>query len=80
MKENIHIFPCNVASSANVDQTLKKISSEFKLDCLVNNAGITSFKAAEDNSVNEINDIINTNLLGSIYTIKSVLPIFKKEQ
>jgi NADP-dependent 3-hydroxy acid dehydrogenase YdfG len=79
-KENVHIFPCNVASSANVDQTLKKISSEFKLDCLVNNAGITSFKAAEDNSVNEINDIINTNLLGSIYTIKSVLPIFKKEK
>jgi len=77
---NIHLFPCNVASSANVDQVSKKILSEFRLDCLVNNAGITSFKAAEDNSTNEINDIIHTNLLGSLYTIKSVLPAFIKNQ
>ena len=41
---------------------------------LINNAGITSFKLAEENSINEINDIINTNLLGSIYAIKAVLP------
>ncbi len=79
-EDNIHIFPCNIASSANVEQTYKKIINEFNLDCLVNNAGITSFKAAEDNSINEINDIINTNLLGSLYTIKSVLSGFKKEK
>ena len=77
-EENIHIFPCNVASFTNVEQTCKKITTDFKLDCLINNAGITSFKAAEDNSLNEINDIINTNLLGSLYTIKTVLPVFKK--
>ncbi|MDX1373503.1 MAG: SDR family NAD(P)-dependent oxidoreductase, partial [Nitrososphaeraceae archaeon] len=45
-----------------------------------NNAGLTSFKHASDNSVNEINDIINTNLLGSIYSIKSVLPTFIKNE
>src|SRR5690606_4441118 len=44
------------------------------ISCLVNNAGITSFKSAEENSVPEIKDIINTNLLGSIYAIKYVLP------
>ncbi len=76
--ERVFIFPCNVASSTNVDQTVKKIVSDFKIDCLINNAGITSFKFAEDNSTNEINDIIKTNLLGSIYTIKSVLPFFKE--
>jgi 3-oxoacyl-[acyl-carrier protein] reductase len=76
--ERVFVFPCNVASSANVDQTVKKIASDFRIDCLINNAGITSFKFAEDNSTNEINDIINTNLLGSIYTIKSVLPLFKE--
>lgn len=76
--ERIFIFPCNVASAANVEQTVKKISSDFKIDCLINNAGITSFKNAEDNSTNEINDIISTNLLGSIYATKSILPIFKE--
>jgi 3-oxoacyl-[acyl-carrier protein] reductase len=78
--ENIYPYPCNVASSTNVDQTFKKISSEFEINCLINNAGISSFKHAADNSVNEINDIINTNLLGSIYTIKSVLPAFIKNE
>lgn len=73
-KLNIEIIPCNVSSHQNVDQTFKKISSEKGIDCLINNAGVTSFKLAEENSINEINDIINTNLLGSIYTIKSVLP------
>ncbi len=70
----IKVYPCNVASQKNVDQTFKKVTSEYKIDCLINNAGITSFKSAEENSIKEIDDIINTNLLGSIYTIKSTLP------
>jgi len=78
--DNIFPFPCNVASSTNVDQTVKKIINEYELNCLINNAGVTSFKYASDNSVNEINDIINTNLLGSIYSIKSVLPTFIKNE
>jgi 3-oxoacyl-[acyl-carrier protein] reductase len=78
--DNIFPFPCNVASSTNVDQTVKKIVNEYELNCLINNAGVTSFKHASDNSVNEINDIINTNLLGSIYSIKSVLPTFIKNE
>ena len=70
----LETFPCNIASFQNVEQTVKKIVANNKIDCLVNNAGVTSFKKAEENSINEINDIINTNLLGSIYTIKAVLP------
>ncbi|HOJ37495.1 MAG TPA: SDR family oxidoreductase [Ignavibacteriales bacterium] len=70
----LEIIPCNVASDVNVETTLKKILANDKIDCLVNNAGITSFETALDNSLNEIKDIINTNLLGSIFTIKGVLP------
>jgi short-subunit dehydrogenase len=74
----VNIYPCNVASRANVDQTFKKITSEYKINCLINNAGITTFKSAEENTIKEIDEVINTNLLGSIYTIKSVLPHMKK--
>jgi short-subunit dehydrogenase len=73
-KIKIETIPCNVASPANVDQVVKKLSADYIITGLLNNAGITSYKAAEDNSVQEINDIINTNLLGSIYAIKYVLP------
>ena len=78
--ENIYPFPCNIASSTNVDQTFKKINNEFEVNCLINNAGVTSFKHAADNSVNEINDIINTNLLGAIYSTKAILPTFIKNE
>ena len=71
---SIEIYPCNVASYQNVESVFKKISLAVKIDCLINNAGVTTFKLAEENSINEINDIITTNLLGSIYTIKTVLP------
>jgi short-subunit dehydrogenase len=79
-KLNIEVLPCNVASYANVEQTAKKILAAERIDCLVNNAGVTSFKTAEENTINEIDDIINTNLLGSIYTIKSVLPKMIEQQ
>ena len=72
-KLSVKSIPCNVASAVNVEQTAKKILKENQIDCLINNAGITSFKLAEDNSIAEINDIIKTNLLGSIYAIKSIL-------
>jgi 3-oxoacyl-[acyl-carrier protein] reductase len=73
-KLDVEIFACNVASSSNIDQTVKKIRNIHPVDFLVNNAGISSFKNFESNSIQEINDIINTNLLGSIYTIKYILP------
>jgi len=76
--EHLETYPCNVASQTNVEQTFNKITTENQIDCLINNAGITSFKSAEENTIKEIDDIINTNLLGSIYTIKSVLPQMKK--
>jgi len=79
-KLSVEIFPCNVASSANVDQTVKKILAANEIDCLVNNAGVTSWKLAEENTINEIDDVINTNLLGAIYSIKYILPHFIKRR
>jgi short-subunit dehydrogenase len=76
-ESQVGVYPCNVASQANVSQTFKKIIAEYPVNCLVNNAGVTSFKSAEDCSIREINEIINSNLLGSIYTIKAVLPFMK---
>jgi 3-oxoacyl-[acyl-carrier protein] reductase len=79
-KLEVEILPCNVASYKEVEQAAKEIIAKGKIDCLINNAGITSYKLAEKNSIDEINDIINTNLLGSIYTIKSILPKMIEQQ
>jgi uncharacterized protein len=68
------IQKCDVASKEDIFNTAQTISSNGNLVCLINNAGITSFKRAEENSIEEVENIIQTNLLGSIFSIKSVLP------
>lgn len=52
----------------------RTISSNYQIDCLINNAGLTSFKRSIDDSIEEIEKIIQVNLLGSIFTIKNILP------
>lgn len=69
------IRKCDVSSKQDIKNTVEDISDKGDLVCLINNAGITSFKKAEDNSIEEIENIIQTNLIGSISSIKSVLPI-----
>ncbi len=73
----------NVIYQSTLDVCLKEdvfsfVDKHFTssgISCLINNAGITSFKRFEHSSVEEIEKIIETNLLGAIYTIKAVLPL-----
>lgn len=74
-------FPADISDLKTVNDTYEKISSRFEINCLINNAGITSFKIAENDSPDEIKKIIEVNLLGSIYAVKSVLPqMMEKKQ
>jgi 3-oxoacyl-[acyl-carrier protein] reductase len=50
------------------------------IDVLVNNAGITVFKSMLDTTLGEFDDIIQTNLLGQVRAIKSVLPSMVKRK
>lgn len=72
---SLYIFPCDISLPSSIGDTIGQINSRAgDIDCLVNNAGVTSFKSAEENTLDEIKEVIETNLLGSIYTIKAVLP------
>ena len=72
--KNIEIFPLDIKDSGSVAKTFKTISSDYQVECLINNAGATSFKLAQENNFDEIKEIIDTNLLGAIYAVKNVLP------
>lgn len=50
------------------------INKAGKIDILVNNAGISLMGLFMDTSLEEINEIINTNLMSTIYLSKHVLP------
>lgn len=73
-KKDLEIFPLDITNYDQVREAADKISADYKIDCLINNAGATTFKLATDNTIEEIKEVIDTNLYGSIYAIKSVLP------
>lgn len=70
----VEIAPCDVSSFTQIKKVFNSISKNSFIECLINNAGTSVFKPVENTSINEINDIIGINLLGSIYAIKTVLP------
>lgn len=69
----MEIIICDVAIPDQIKSAYEEISKKFDVECLINNAGITSFKPFELNTDEEIEGIIDTNLYGSIYTAKAVL-------
>jgi NADP-dependent 3-hydroxy acid dehydrogenase YdfG len=68
-------FVCNVASERSVQITAKRIREKYgRIDCLVNNAGVTVFKSFTDTKVYEFDYVMETNLRGAFLCMKSVLP------
>jgi len=68
-------FVCNVASERSVQLTAKRIREKYgRIDCLINNAGVTVFKSFTDTKVYEFDYVMETNLRGAFLCMKSVLP------
>ncbi len=78
ISSNIEIFPLDVSNTNEIQKISDEIFQKFDVDCLINNAGVTTFTSAENHSTEDINRIIQTNLIGAIGTITSLIPHFKK--
>lgn len=67
----VKIYKCDVRSFSETENTAKKILVDFShVDVLVNNAGITKDGLLLKMDEGSINDVIDTNLKGSIYMIR----------
>ncbi|NOX18637.1 MAG: SDR family oxidoreductase [Chlorobi bacterium] len=71
-------FQLDVRNSKDVLKLAARLNKDFEIDCLINNAGITKFASADETTIDEVDDIISTNLLGSIYAAKASLPFMKE--
>lgn len=68
-------FVCNVTSERSVQITTKRIREKYgRIDCLINNAGVTVFKSLQETKVYDYDYVLNTNLRGAFLCIKAVLP------
>jgi short-subunit dehydrogenase len=69
---------CDVADRASVEAAVAAIVARTgRVDLLVNNAGYGRHVLFKDHDVADIERMIQTNLLGPIYTTKAVLPAMR---
>lgn len=73
------IYPLDVSKSREVGQVFKDIQSTVQpIDILVNNAGVGYFDLAEDLEAEDINQMIDINLKGTIYCTQQVIGEMKE--
>jgi 3-oxoacyl-[acyl-carrier protein] reductase len=69
------LYPCDVTDAAQVQNVGSSILDKFDaIDILINSAGVTYFKDFQTTSVEEFDEVLNTNLRGLFVTAKTVLP------
>ena len=69
--QDLSTYLCDVGNSDEVKEVMSKIETSFgRMDCLVNNAGISLFEPVETMSVETWNRILSVNLSSMFYTVK----------
>jgi len=75
-------FVCDIRNHAQVKKTVEAVVAKFgRIDVLVNNAGIWQKTGQLDELPDGVvDDVIATNLSGTIYMTKCVLPHLRREE
>lgn len=78
---NIKFTQCNVGNYNEVKTAIKYVcDNEKQIDLLFSNAGIYLPGNVEEASLDDFEKILATNLKGTFYILKEVLPIMKKQK
>lgn len=78
---NMSIYQCDLTDNVAIDSLMKEIKKNFKkIDCLINNAGVSLFKQIQDTTLSDYNYIFDTNLKSAIFMIKYISKMMISEQ
>lgn len=72
----VTVLPMDVDDDASVADVFTEVGES--IDVLVNNAGIYSINAVEDESLDQFRRVMETNYLGAVRCVKHVLPDMRK--
>ncbi len=72
-KGAVVVVEMDITNSKHVVSAYNKITDNYNINCLINNAGITSFSSVSETELTLVENIITTNLIGSIFTTQTVL-------
>lgn len=71
---------CDVSDAASVGNLVNQVNQKYgRIDILVNNAGVVVFKKIEEQTEEDWDYVLDTNLKGSFLLSRAVVPIMKKQ-
>ena len=77
----VELVEMDVQDENSVKRAIKSIIKNAKhIDILVNSAGVTLLGAMEENSIDEAKKLFDTNVFGTLSTIKAVLPHMRNQR
>ena len=72
---NVHIFPCDLENTDNIDELSNKVHAQFKqIDILINNAGVSAWSSIKDTDFDVFEKVMKLNYLSVVKLTQSVLP------
>jgi NAD(P)-dependent dehydrogenase (short-subunit alcohol dehydrogenase family) len=72
--------PCDVGEWYQVERLAQAAERRFGgLDIWVNDAGVTAFGRLDEIPANELDKVVRTNLLGTLWGCRAVLPVFRRK-
>ena len=74
------VFPCDVSDLASVAAAVGEVEQAFGgIDLLVNNAGYVTHTLFKDHALDDIDQMMRTNYLGTVAWMKHAVPIMRKQ-
>ncbi|KAM0255355.1 hypothetical protein ACHAQJ_005875 [Trichoderma viride] len=79
--DNVALLELDVAAGKSVVEIQVKKAWEIfgHIDVLINNAGISAFKTAEDADDNFVNQLFQVNVFGQLHMSQAILPFFRAQ-
>jgi len=78
-KQNYDYFKLDVNNSEEVRKVLDNIFTKYKkIDVLINNAGVNTFKHSRDRTEEDLDFVIGVNLKGTFFCIQSYAAILEE--
>lgn len=72
----ISVLPLDVDDDTSVTKIFDQVGSSIEV--LINNAGIYSINAVEDESLEQFRRVMETNYFGAVRCVKAVLPVMRE--
>lgn len=76
----VRMLCCDITSETSVADVVREVEAESgRIDLLVNNAGVGMTGAAEESSMEQIRQLFDTNVYGTMRMTHAVLPIMRRQ-